>query len=60
MLLPGSEDLMMQIAEKFLFPPFRPRIRAAKESLVEFRRLRLAVLIRLILFMFFLLVVTNK
>ncbi len=44
-LFPGSGDLMMQITEKWQFPPFRPRIRAAKEPPVEFGRLRLAGLI---------------
>ncbi len=33
---------MMQITEKWQSPPFRPRIRTAKEPLVEFGRLRLA------------------
>ncbi len=42
MLFPGSGDLTMQIAEKGQFSQFRPRIRAAKEPLVEFGRLRLA------------------
>ncbi len=31
-LLPGSGDLLMQIAEKRQLPPFRSGIRAAKET----------------------------
>ncbi len=44
-LLPGSGDLLMQIAEKWQLPPFRSGIRAAKEPLDEFRCLRLAGLV---------------
>ncbi len=33
---------MMQISEKYKFPPFRPRVRAAKEPVVELGRLRLS------------------
>ncbi len=44
-LFPGFGDLLMQITEKRQLPPFRSGIWAAKEPLVEFRRLRLAGLI---------------
>ncbi len=44
-LLPGTGDLLMQIAEKWQLPPFRSGIWAAKEPLVEFRRLRIMGLV---------------
>ncbi len=44
-LLPGSGDLLMQIAEKWQLPPFRLGMCTAEEPLVEFRSSGLAGLI---------------
>ncbi len=44
-LLPGTGDLSMQIAEKWQLPPFKLRMCADEEALVELRSSRLAGLI---------------